>query len=160
MAICHWVSRPGDRRSGCASVHLVLCDAFRHPAVLAKQAVTLSDASEGRFDFGLGSGSWPAEFTRFFDWFFRSAGSGGTCSAARSAPVPLISTVLGDGAARDGGGFSCRSGPPDTLVQVAADAHDGLVRNHAIGGILQANHIDRLPKLVQRPEVPGCRCNK
>ena len=42
--------------------HLVLCDAFRHPAVLAKQAVTLSEASNGRFELGLGSGSWPQEF--------------------------------------------------------------------------------------------------
>jgi alkanesulfonate monooxygenase SsuD/methylene tetrahydromethanopterin reductase-like flavin-dependent oxidoreductase (luciferase family) len=43
----------------------VLCDAFRHPAVLAKQALTLSEASDGRFDLGLGSGSWPAEMARF-----------------------------------------------------------------------------------------------
>jgi len=62
MAIATWVAAKTERlRIG----HLVLCDAFRHPAVLAKQAVTLSDASEGRFDLGLGSGSWPAEFTRF-----------------------------------------------------------------------------------------------
>lgn len=45
--------------------HLVLCDAFRNPAVLAKQAVTLSAASAGRFELGLGSGSWPQEFTKF-----------------------------------------------------------------------------------------------
>ncbi|MDR3659405.1 MAG: LLM class flavin-dependent oxidoreductase [Mycobacterium sp.] len=45
--------------------HLVLCDAFRHPAVLAKQAVTLSAASGGRFELGLGSGSMPGEFARF-----------------------------------------------------------------------------------------------
>lgn len=45
--------------------HLVLCDAFRHPAVLAKQAVTLDAISRGRFELGLGWGSWPAEFDRF-----------------------------------------------------------------------------------------------
>ena len=45
--------------------HLVLCDAFRHPAVLAKQAVTLDHASGGRFELGLGWGSVPAEFERF-----------------------------------------------------------------------------------------------
>ena len=62
MAVATWVAAKTERlRIG----HLVLCDAFRHPAVLAKQAVTLSDASGGRFDLGLGSGSWPAEFTRF-----------------------------------------------------------------------------------------------
>ena len=62
MGIATWVAAKTERlRIG----HLVLCDAFRHPAVLAKQAVTLSAASEGRFELGLGAGSWPAEFTRF-----------------------------------------------------------------------------------------------
>src|ERR1700753_3538906 len=62
MGIATWVAAKTERlRIG----HLVLCDAFRHPAVLAKQAVTLSDASGGRFELGLGSGSWPAEFPRF-----------------------------------------------------------------------------------------------
>lgn len=45
--------------------HLVLCDAFRHPAVLAKQAVTLAEASGGRFELGLGSGSMPKELAKF-----------------------------------------------------------------------------------------------
>jgi alkanesulfonate monooxygenase SsuD/methylene tetrahydromethanopterin reductase-like flavin-dependent oxidoreductase (luciferase family) len=45
--------------------HLVLCDAFRHPAVLARQAVTLDHASGGRFELGIGSGSVPAEFGTF-----------------------------------------------------------------------------------------------
>ena len=37
--------------------HLVLCDAFRQPAVLARQAVTLDHASGGRFELGIGAGS-------------------------------------------------------------------------------------------------------
>lgn len=41
--------------------HLVLCDAFRHPAVLARQAVTLDHLSGGRYELGIGSGSTPAE---------------------------------------------------------------------------------------------------
>lgn len=45
--------------------HLVLCDGFRHPAVLARQAVSLDHASGGRFDLGLGSGSVPAELETF-----------------------------------------------------------------------------------------------
>jgi alkanesulfonate monooxygenase SsuD/methylene tetrahydromethanopterin reductase-like flavin-dependent oxidoreductase (luciferase family) len=44
---------------------LVLCDAFRHPAVLAREAVTLDHASEGRFELGIGWGSVPAEFEAF-----------------------------------------------------------------------------------------------
>lgn len=45
--------------------HLVLCDAFRHPAVLARQAATLDQASGGRFELGIGSGSVPDELTTF-----------------------------------------------------------------------------------------------
>jgi alkanesulfonate monooxygenase SsuD/methylene tetrahydromethanopterin reductase-like flavin-dependent oxidoreductase (luciferase family) len=33
---------------------LVLCDAFRHPAMLARQAVSLDHASGGRFELGIG----------------------------------------------------------------------------------------------------------
>ena len=45
--------------------HLVLCDQFRHPAVLARQAVTLDHLSGGRFELGIGSGSTPAELAAF-----------------------------------------------------------------------------------------------
>lgn len=44
---------------------LVLCDTFRHPAVLAREAVTLDHASQGRFDLGIGSGSVPEELQAF-----------------------------------------------------------------------------------------------
>jgi alkanesulfonate monooxygenase SsuD/methylene tetrahydromethanopterin reductase-like flavin-dependent oxidoreductase (luciferase family) len=45
--------------------HLVLCDTFRQPAMLAREAVTLDHASGGRFELGIGWGSVPAEFDRF-----------------------------------------------------------------------------------------------
>ena len=45
--------------------HLVLCDAFRHPSVLARQAVTIDHASGGRFELGIGSGSTPEELGVF-----------------------------------------------------------------------------------------------
>ncbi len=45
--------------------HLVLCDALRHPAVLARQAVTLDHFSSGRFELGIGSGSVPGELDAF-----------------------------------------------------------------------------------------------
>jgi alkanesulfonate monooxygenase SsuD/methylene tetrahydromethanopterin reductase-like flavin-dependent oxidoreductase (luciferase family) len=62
MGIATWVAAKTDRiKIG----HLVLCDAFRHPAVLAKQAATLSEASGGRFELGLGSGSMPKELAKF-----------------------------------------------------------------------------------------------
>ena len=44
---------------------LVLCDAFRHPAVLARECVSLDHASGGRFELGIGWGSVPTEFETF-----------------------------------------------------------------------------------------------
>jgi alkanesulfonate monooxygenase SsuD/methylene tetrahydromethanopterin reductase-like flavin-dependent oxidoreductase (luciferase family) len=44
---------------------LVLCDAFRHPAVLAQQAVTIDHASGGRFELGIGWGSYANDFDYF-----------------------------------------------------------------------------------------------
>jgi len=45
--------------------HLVLCDALRHPAVLAKEAVSIDHASNGRFELGIGWGSVPDELDIF-----------------------------------------------------------------------------------------------
>lgn len=44
---------------------LVLCDAFRLPAVLARQAVSLDHASGGRFELGIGWGSVPEELATY-----------------------------------------------------------------------------------------------
>jgi alkanesulfonate monooxygenase SsuD/methylene tetrahydromethanopterin reductase-like flavin-dependent oxidoreductase (luciferase family) len=44
---------------------LVLCDSFRHPAVLAREAVSIDHASGGRFELGIGWGSVPDEFPVF-----------------------------------------------------------------------------------------------
>jgi alkanesulfonate monooxygenase SsuD/methylene tetrahydromethanopterin reductase-like flavin-dependent oxidoreductase (luciferase family) len=43
---------------------LVLCNQFRHPAVLAKMATTLDQISGGRMELGLGSGSIEDEHLR------------------------------------------------------------------------------------------------
>lgn len=45
--------------------HLVLCDMFRNPVMLAKQAATLDHASGGRFELGIGSGSTPDELRAY-----------------------------------------------------------------------------------------------
>ncbi len=44
---------------------LITCDAFRHPAMLAHHAVTLDHASGGRFELGIGWGSWAPDFEKF-----------------------------------------------------------------------------------------------
>ncbi|OBF94464.1 luciferase [Mycobacterium sp. 852002-51152_SCH6134967] len=44
--------------------HMVLCNQFRHPAVLAKMVTTLDQISAGRLQLGLGSGSIEDEHNR------------------------------------------------------------------------------------------------
>src|SRR5438270_11387094 len=62
METASWVAAHTDRL---VVGHLVLCDAVRHPAVLARQVVALDHASGGRFELGIGSGSVPDELDRF-----------------------------------------------------------------------------------------------
>lgn len=62
MVTATWLAAHTERlRIG----HLVLCDAFRHPAVLAREAVSIDHASRGRFELGIGWGSVPAELATF-----------------------------------------------------------------------------------------------
>jgi alkanesulfonate monooxygenase SsuD/methylene tetrahydromethanopterin reductase-like flavin-dependent oxidoreductase (luciferase family) len=44
---------------------LITCDAFRHPVMLAHHAVSLDHASGGRFELGIGWGSWAPDFDKF-----------------------------------------------------------------------------------------------
>jgi alkanesulfonate monooxygenase SsuD/methylene tetrahydromethanopterin reductase-like flavin-dependent oxidoreductase (luciferase family) len=142
MAVATWVAAKTERlRIG----HLVLCDAFRHPAVLAKQAVTLSDASDGRFDLGLGSGSWPAEFTRF------DVGQQDPVARVQQLGrhLVLIRQYWGDRSDEDGPVQLPRRNHPIPLVLGGSGPRMmELVRNYADWWNLQANHIDRLPKLA------------
>jgi alkanesulfonate monooxygenase SsuD/methylene tetrahydromethanopterin reductase-like flavin-dependent oxidoreductase (luciferase family) len=62
MTIAGWVLAHTDTLT---VSHLVLCDAFRHPAVLARQVTTLDHASGGRFELGIGWGSVPDEMQVF-----------------------------------------------------------------------------------------------
>ena len=142
MAIATWVAAKTERlRIG----HLVLCDAFRHPAVLAKQAVTLSDAAEGRFDLGLGSGSWPAEFTRF------DVGQQDPVARVEQLDrhLALIRQYWGDEMGDAGPVQLPRRTHPIPLVLGGSGRRImELVRKQADWWNLPANHIDRLPKLA------------
>jgi alkanesulfonate monooxygenase SsuD/methylene tetrahydromethanopterin reductase-like flavin-dependent oxidoreductase (luciferase family) len=49
--------------------HLVNCNNFRHPALLAKMATSLDVLSDGRLEFGIGSGSYEIEHHQAgLDW--------------------------------------------------------------------------------------------
>jgi alkanesulfonate monooxygenase SsuD/methylene tetrahydromethanopterin reductase-like flavin-dependent oxidoreductase (luciferase family) len=62
MTLAAWVAA---RTTDLVVGHLVLCDAMRHPAVLARQAVTIDHASGGRFELGMGWGSVPDELVAY-----------------------------------------------------------------------------------------------
>jgi alkanesulfonate monooxygenase SsuD/methylene tetrahydromethanopterin reductase-like flavin-dependent oxidoreductase (luciferase family) len=62
MTISAWLAAHTERLKVGS---LVLCDAMRHPAVLAKQAVSLDHASGGRFELGIGWGSYQPDFDAF-----------------------------------------------------------------------------------------------
>jgi alkanesulfonate monooxygenase SsuD/methylene tetrahydromethanopterin reductase-like flavin-dependent oxidoreductase (luciferase family) len=146
MGVATWVAAKTQRlRIG----HLVLCDAFRHPAVLAKQAVTLSDASEGRFELGLGAGSWPAEFTRF--------DVGQQDPVARVAQLgrhlALLKQYWGDAGDEDDedagtAQLPTRTHPIPVVLGGSGPRMMELVRKHADWWNLQANLLDRLPRLA------------
>lgn len=147
MGIATWVAAKTERlRIG----HLVLCDAFRHPAVLAKQAVTLSEASEGRFELGLGAGSWPSEFTRFDvgqqDPRARVEQLGGH--------LELIRQYWGD-APGEAAQMPRRSHPIPLVLGGTGPRMMKLVREHADWWNVPANHLDRLAELA--PESGSAR---
>jgi alkanesulfonate monooxygenase SsuD/methylene tetrahydromethanopterin reductase-like flavin-dependent oxidoreductase (luciferase family) len=143
MGIATWVAAKTERlRIG----HLVLCDAFRHPAVLAKQAVTLSDASNGRFDLGLGAGSWPAEFARF------EVGQRDPKARVEQLGrhLDLIRQYWGDQIGEAGSAVQAprKSYPIPLVLGGTGPRMMELVRRYADWWNLPANHLDELPKLA------------
>jgi alkanesulfonate monooxygenase SsuD/methylene tetrahydromethanopterin reductase-like flavin-dependent oxidoreductase (luciferase family) len=140
MTIAGWVAAKTDRlRIG----HLVLCNAFRHPAVLAKQSVTLAEASQGRFELGLGSGSMPRELTRF----------GITTDDAAARRAALASTL--DELARHWAGphdadpalVPRPTAPIPLLIGGTGPATMRLVRDHADWWNLPVSELGRLDEL-------------
>ena len=141
MSVATWVAAKTERlRIG----HLVLCDAFRHPAVLAKQAVTLSEASDGRFDLGLGSGSWPAELTRF--------DVGQQDPVARVKQLESHLDVIGQYWGRGDDAIRSQSPLPTHPIPLILGGTGRrmmeLVRRYADWWNIPANHIDRLAELA------------
>ena len=141
MSVATWVAAKTERlRIG----HLVLCDAFRHPAVLAKQAVTLSEASDGRFELGLGSGSWPAEFTRF------DVGQQDPVARVKQleSHLDVISQYWGRGDDATRSQSPLPTHPIPLVLGGTGRRMMELVRRYADWWNIPANHIDRLAELA------------
>jgi alkanesulfonate monooxygenase SsuD/methylene tetrahydromethanopterin reductase-like flavin-dependent oxidoreductase (luciferase family) len=141
MSVATWVAAKTERlRIG----HLVLCDAFRHPAVLAKQAVTLSEASDGRFELGLGSGSWPAEFTRF------DVGQQDPVARVKQleSHLDVISQYWGRGDDATRSQSPLPTHPIPLILGGTGRRMMELVRRYADWWNIPANHIDRLAELA------------
>lgn len=138
MTVATWVAARTERlRIG----HLVMCDAFRHPAVLAKQAVTLSDASGGRFELGLGSGSWPQEFERF------GIETGDAAARVRrlGENLELLHQFWGEG---ERGQVPRPAHPIPLVLGGTGKRMMDLVRAHADWWNIPSHQLDRLPALL------------
>ena len=142
MTVATWVAAHTERlRIG----HLVLCDAFRQPAVLAKEAVTLAAASGDRFELGLGWGSWPQEF----DKFGLENGDDAPARVARlDRSIAAIRQYWGEGAA-DGVIQEPRPARRIPLVLGGTGKKTmNLVRTYADWWNVPSHQLDRLPALL------------
>ena len=150
MAIATWVAAKTQRlRIG----HLVLCDAFRHPAVLAKQAVTLAEASGGRFELGIGSGSMPQELTKY--------GLGIGNAAARikrlDDDLRLVKEYWGVGGVTDRTQAPAPTQPIPIVIGGTGPRTLEVVRQHADWWNLGAPQVDQLPTLL--PSIGSARAS-
>jgi alkanesulfonate monooxygenase SsuD/methylene tetrahydromethanopterin reductase-like flavin-dependent oxidoreductase (luciferase family) len=149
--------------------HLVTCDPFRHPAVLAKMAATVDVLSEGRLELGLGWGSVERELQMFgFD-----AGPPGARAARLRETIEILEWMFaGEAFDHDGDVHRLRGaiGRPVPVQQPRPPLHIGgagprltmpIVRDHADWWNCPTYAVDRLAELrplagdarvsVQRP---------
>lgn len=146
MTVATWVAAHTERiKIG----HVVLCDAFRHPAVLAKQATTLAQASGGRFELGLGSGSMPDELVKY----------GITGAGARQRVDALGETLAllreywsttGERAQ-----FPAPTAPIPLVLGGVGPRMLDLTRRYADWWNLPATHVHKLPELL--PSIGSAR---
>lgn len=151
MTIAAWVAAATQRLQ---IGHLVLCDAFRHPAVLAKQAVTLSAASGGRFELGLGTGSWPAELTRFGLGPLGARGQPESVARVEQLEhhLALLARYWGRGERSE---LTQAPLPPHPIPLILGGTGPKLmelVRRYADWWNLPCNHLDKLTRLAPAAE--------
>jgi alkanesulfonate monooxygenase SsuD/methylene tetrahydromethanopterin reductase-like flavin-dependent oxidoreductase (luciferase family) len=148
MGIATWVAAKTERiKVG----HLVLCDSLRHPAVLAKQATTLSEASGGRFELGLGSGSMPKELAKFG----LLNGDAAHRTAQLDSDLSLLKEYWGLGGATDRTQAPEPAHPIPIVIGGTAPRTLDVVRRHADWWNLPAPLIERLPEFL--PAIGSAR---
>jgi alkanesulfonate monooxygenase SsuD/methylene tetrahydromethanopterin reductase-like flavin-dependent oxidoreductase (luciferase family) len=133
--------------------HLVLSGPSWHPAVLAKEIVTLDHLSGGRFELGLGWGSSPSELRRF-----GVTADGAAARAARLAEMLEIITELlrGESVDHDGAYFHLEAAaqrplplrPMPIVVGGAGELTLPLVRRYATWWSCPTYAADRLADLA------------
>jgi len=157
ITVAAWVlARTTTLRVG----HLVLCDAFRHPAVLARQVTSLDHASGGRFELGIGWGSVPSEFEVF--------GIGSTEPSARVGRLGESLEIMrrlwaGEVVDFQGEYFSLTGaqqrpvplGPIPITIGGIGKRTLALVREHADWWNVPVQHLEKVDEL--RGEVGGAR---
>ena len=132
---------------------LVLCDAFRHPAVLAREAVTLDHASGGRFELGIGWGSVIEEFTTFGVSPDRGARAGAAPDRdARDPPRALDRRAVrlrraSTSAHRRAAGARADSGQIPIVIGGTGKRTMGLVAAHADWWNVPIHQLDRLDEM-------------
>src|SRR5437870_3833426 len=124
--------------------HLVLANGFRHPALLAKMAITLDHASGGRLELGLGSGSHAPEFAEFDLDFPKAAERAGRLAEAIEV-IRLLFTE--DAPSYDGRYYRLRAAPsrPRPVQRPHPPIH--------VGG---AGEKRTLPLVARHPDVWNC----
>lgn len=136
---------------------LVLCDTFRHPALLAQQAVSLDHFSGGRFDLGIGTGSVADELGMFGVWHKED----GRRIARLSETLDIVKALwTGERIDYDGEFFQLRDAqqgavPLDhipILIGGAGPKTMELVAKHADWWNV---HVGILDKLDERRELAG-----
>lgn len=141
---------------------LVLCDSFRHPAVLAREAVSIDQASGGRYELGIGWGSVPAELDTFG---IGSLEPKVRLSRLRESLEIIKALWSGEALDYEGEHFSLRGaqqvpGPVGHIPIVIGGAGKGtmrLVAEHADWWNLHTHIVDKLDEM--RPHAGKARCS-
>lgn len=141
---------------------LVLCDSFRHPAVLAREAVSIDHVSGGRYELGIGWGSVVEELGTFG---IGSQEPKVRLSRLRESLEIIKALWTGEALDYEGEHFSLHGaqqvpGPVGHIPIVIGGAGKGtmrLVAEHADWWNVHTHIVDKLDEM--RPLAGNARCS-